>query len=91
MPVGLVDRALKKFLKEAQIANLNNKEYAMYEESLKRYNDLKNSLDTAREEGREEGKKEEKLKIALKAKAQGLSTPTIVVLTGLSEEEIEKL
>ncbi|GAA4843242.1 Rpn family recombination-promoting nuclease/putative transposase [Algivirga pacifica] len=91
MPVGLVDRTLKKFLKEAKIANLNNEEYAMYEESLKQYNDLKNSLDTAREEGREEGKKEEKIEIARNLKKAGVSVDIIMSSTGLLKEEIEKL
>ncbi|GAA4827953.1 Rpn family recombination-promoting nuclease/putative transposase [Algivirga pacifica] len=95
MPVGLVERQFKKFLKEAQIANLSKEEYTMYEESLKRYNDLKNSLDTAkeegREEGREEGKKAREIEIAKKAKAEGIPLETIMLLTGLSKEVIDKL
>ena len=50
----------QKFFKEAEISNYGNKEITAYEQSLKYYRDLKNTIDTAREEGREEGREEEK-------------------------------
>lgn len=43
------------------------------------------------EKGREEGRKEGLLLVASHAQKQGLSTPIIASLTGLSPEEIEKL
>ncbi len=58
-----------------------------YEDSLKYYRDLKNSLDTAKEEGKIEGK----IEIATKALQKGLSINDIIELTGLSEDEIKKL
>jgi predicted transposase/invertase (TIGR01784 family) len=73
-----------------------------YEESLKYYRDLKNSLDTAREEGKEEGraegrmegieegKKNEKLEIAKKLRELGMSPGEIKKITGLSSRELEK-
>jgi predicted transposase YdaD len=42
----------------AEIARFSPKEAEAYEESLKSYRDLKNSLDTAREEGIIQGRKE---------------------------------
>lgn len=62
-----------------------------YEESLKYYRDLKNSLDTAREEGKEEGRKDEKFDIAKKLKELGMSPKEIQEITGLSREDIERL
>lgn len=56
-PVRLQERIFKKLFEQAEIANYSAEEYHEYEESLKVYRDLKNSIDTAREEGREEGVK----------------------------------
>ena len=45
----------QKFFEQAQISNYTPKEVKAYEQSLKYYRDLKNSIDTARDEGIEEG------------------------------------
>ena len=46
---------------EAEIAKFTPVELKEYEDSLKTYRDLKNSLDTAEEKGRMEGRVEEKI------------------------------
>ncbi|MGY0399680.1 MAG: Rpn family recombination-promoting nuclease/putative transposase, partial [Ostreibacterium sp.] len=69
-----------------------------YENSLKYYWDLNNSLDTAREEGheagleagREEGRKKQ-LEIAKNLKQTGLASEAIAQATGLSVAIIETL
>lgn len=43
-----------------------------YEDSLKAYRDVKNSIDTALEKGREEGMAEEKLSTARRLLSMGL-------------------
>ena len=59
-----------------------------YEDSLKSYRDMKNSLDTAREEGmekgREEGIKQKAVEVVRKALNKGMSVDDIIDLTGLS-------
>jgi len=55
-PEKLRERAFNKLFEQAEIANFNDEKYGEYEESLKDYRDLKNSIDTAREEGKEEGR-----------------------------------
>ena len=50
---------------EAEIATFTPEELREYEDSLKTYRDLKNSLDTAEEKGRNEGRANEKIAIAL--------------------------
>jgi predicted transposase/invertase (TIGR01784 family) len=66
-----------------------------YEDSLKYYRDLKNSLDTAREEGLaeglEKGKIEGKIDVARQALMKGMSVKDIADLTGLTKEQIERL
>lgn len=70
-----------------------------YEDSLKAYRDIKNSIDTAKEEGREEGRKEgreegvakEKLATAKRLLGMGLTQEQVAKGTGLSIKEIEKL
>jgi predicted transposase/invertase (TIGR01784 family) len=58
IPERVQDKIFEKVFKVAQFSALNKEEREKYEDSLKYYNDLKNSLDTAFEEGREEGKQE---------------------------------
>lgn len=66
-----------------------------YEDSLKAYRDIKNSIDTAKEEGREEGRVEgiakEKLATAKRLLGMGLTQEQVAQGAGLSIEEIEKL
>ena len=80
---------------EAEIATFTPEELREYEDSLKTYRDLKNSLDTAeekgREEGRVEGRVEEKIAIARNLKSMGMSISDISKATGLQEEEIKEL
>ena len=75
----------------AEIAKFTPVELKEYEDSLKTYRDLKNSLDTAEEKGRNEGRAEEKLDIARKMKSKGFTAADILEMTGLSEDEITAL
>ncbi len=86
-PAQLRESIFTKLFEQAEIANFDDEEYSEYEESLKIYRDLKNSIDTAREEGREE----EKITIAGKLKQQQVPPEIISRSTGLRIEEIEKL
>ena len=99
VPEKLKEKIFLKLFEKAEIAKFNQEEYMQYEESLKYYRDLKNSLDTAREEGKLEGKEEglkeveqrKQIEIALKLKQMGMSTKEIREITGLSREDIERL
>jgi phosphoglycolate phosphatase-like HAD superfamily hydrolase len=51
-------RIFEKLFKTASYSALSKQERDKFEESLKYYNDLKNSLDTAFEEGKEEARME---------------------------------
>ena len=66
-----------------------------YEDSLKAYRDIQNSIDTAKEEGREEGRVEgiakEKLATAKRLLGMGLTQEQVAQGAGLSIEEIERL
>ena len=55
IPSKLQERIFKKVFREAEIAQLTPKAYQEYEDSLKRYRDLKGVIDTAKEEGLTEG------------------------------------
>ncbi|MEM8529006.1 MAG: Rpn family recombination-promoting nuclease/putative transposase [Bacteroidota bacterium] len=106
-PKELQDRVFKKLFKVAEIAKFSKEDRKAYEESLKKYRDIKNVVDSAREkgkaegraegraeglvEGRAEGELEGKKNIALKMKEMGMSIQDIRDLTGLSKEEIDKL
>ena len=66
-----------------------------YEDSLKAYRDIKNSIDTAKEEGREEGWVEgiakEKLATAKRLLGMWLTQEQVAKGTDLSIEDIERL
>ena len=62
-----------------------------YEDSLKAYRDVKNSIDTALEKGREEGKNLKAIQIAKKMLDAGMDMETVMQMTDLSKREMEKL
>lgn len=102
-PAALKERIFKKLFEESAIAQFTPTELKEYEDSLKAYRDIKNSIDTAREEGlakgreeglakgREEGQKESLLKVAKKLLATGMDPKSIAEMTGLSPHEVELL
>ncbi len=94
-PKVLRDKVFDRLFKEAEIAAFSPEELREYEDSLKAYRDIKNSIDTARREGRAEGRaegeKNKSVAIALKMKAKGFSASEISEMTGLTEAEIEAL
>ncbi len=98
-PAKLQEKVFDKLFEQAEIANYSDEEYSEYEESLKTYRDLKNSMDTAFSDGVEEGMVQgivqgiEKgiLTTAKNLKNEGVDTQTISKTTGLSIENIEKL
>ena len=46
------DKVFDRLFKEAEIAKFTPEELREYEDSLKAYRDIKNSIDSARREGR---------------------------------------
>ena len=57
-PTYLRNEVFNRLFSQAEIARFDKKELKAYEDSLKAYRDIKNSLDTAKEEGRAEGRAE---------------------------------
>ena len=98
-PKRLRDKIFEKFFRTAEIAQFKPQEREEYEESLKYYRDLKNTLDTAKEAGKIEGLLEGELKGELKGKNEvarkliemGLDDGQIAGATGLSNAEITNL
>ena len=87
IPAIFSDEVFEQAFEKAELSKLGQAELDKYESSLKVYRDLKGVLDTAFDEGKIEGK----IEIAKQAKKMGLSTSDISKLTGLTEEEINKL
>lgn len=57
-PAALREKIFTKLFEEAEIAKFSPDELREYEDSLKAYRDVKNSIDTAKEESRREGLEE---------------------------------
>jgi len=102
-PEKLQEKVFAKLFAQAEIASYTDDEYAQYEESLKYYRDLNNSIDTAFDEGKVEGRVEGrvegeikgvikgKVETAKKMKKKDYDINDIAEITGLSVTEIEKL
>ena len=103
VPEELKEKIFDRLFETAEIAKMSREEVRHYEDSLKYYRDLKNSLDTAKEEGREEGReigkaegieegeKRKALEVAKNFKKDGIPLEIIAKNTGLSIEEIKAL
>ena len=80
---------------EERYARFSPNELREYEDSLKAYRDIKNSLDTAKEEGRAEGREEGRAEgIAMVAKmmyAKGIDVDVIASMTGMTIDKIKAL
>ena len=98
-PKKLRDKIFDKLFEEAEIAKFSKRELQEYEDSLKAYRDIKNSLESAEEkgrlkgraEGRAEGRDERSLEIAREMLRDGESVEKIIRYTGLARQQIEEL
>ena len=86
-PAALRDKIFDRLFQVAEIAKFTPLELKEYEDSLKVYRDLKNSLDHAEEKGYVKGL----VMTAKKLKSMGMETAVIQKATGLTAEEIEVL
>lgn len=107
VPDRLRERIFERLFEVAEVAKFTREELQSYEDSLKYYRDLKNSLDSAfdegKEQGREEGKKEGLIEGKIEGKKEGLrevirkgagagvDVKTLANLTGLSEDEVSRI
>jgi predicted transposase/invertase (TIGR01784 family) len=87
VPEKFKENIFLKLFETAEIAKFSQQEYQEYEDSLKYYRDIKNSLDTAKEEGKMEGK----IEVAKNLLKSNVSIEIIMNSTGMTKEEIEKL
>jgi predicted transposase/invertase (TIGR01784 family) len=94
-PAKLQERIFEKLFSVAEIAKFTPVEMDAYQDSLKVYRDLKNSLDTAREEGEIKGvikgKIEGKIEVVEMMLKNGVDDHTISLNTGISIEKIQSL
>ncbi len=106
-PAALKEKIFSRVFEAAEIAHFSKSELHEYEDSLKAYRDLKNSLDTAImqgeergiekgieigvEKGRAEGHAEGRQKVAKALLAKGLPIDLIAETTELSTEEVQAL
>lgn len=90
-PKRLQNAVFDRLFEESKIAKFSKSELREYENSLKAYRDLKNSLDTAEEKGRAEGRAEERAKVVRDFSAFGLSVKQIAEAMHLTIDEVKEL
>jgi len=91
VPDKLREKIFEKFFEIAEISNFTREEVINYEDSLKYYRDLKNSLDTAKMEGLEEGigiGKNQTIHNIARNLLDILDDKTIALKTSLTENEV---
>lgn len=86
-PEYLQTVVFNRLFAEAEIAKFTRAELREYEDSLKAYRDIKNSLDSAEEKG----ERKKAIEIAKNLLEMGMSIDNIMKATGLSQKEISKL
>ncbi|PID88433.1 MAG: hypothetical protein CSB06_00365 [Bacteroidia bacterium] len=99
IPDTLREKIFLQLFSTAELAKFSRQELQDYEDSLKYFRDLKNSLDTARDEGYEHGLEKGmkkgiekgKLDAALRMLQKGLEISLIAEITGLPETKIKEL
>lgn len=87
IPEKLKENIFMQLFETAEIAKFSRQEYRDYEDSLKYYRDLKNSLDTAKEEAEEK----KAIEIARKMILKEMKVSLISEIIGLTEKEINEL
>ena len=94
-PRYLQTEVFSRLFKQAEIAGFTRTELREYEDSLKAYRDMKNSLDNAEEKGIAKGivkgKKDKAVEIAKKLLEMDMPIDAIMKATGLSMEEVKNL
>ncbi len=103
VPEPLQEQVFTQLFETAEIARFDREQIRSYEDSLKYYRDLKNSMDTARDEGKEEGLelgreqgREQGLEMGIRNVAsallrEGISEAVILKTTGLTTEQLAQL
>lgn len=86
-PEYLQTAVFNRLFAEAEIAKFTRAELREYEDSLKAYRDIKNSLDSAEEKG----ERKKAIEIAKNLLEMGMPIDAIMKATGLSQKEIDML
>ena len=86
-PAALREKIFSKLFDAAAVARFTPTELREYEDSLKAYRDIKNSLDSAEEKG----ERKKAIEIAKNLLEMGMSIDNIMKATGLSQKEIDML
>ena len=88
IPEALQEKIFRKVFEVSELAKLSPEQARSYQNSLKYYRDIKNSIDTAEEKGR----REEKLEIARRMIIEfQVDIATVAKFTGLTHAELEKI
>ncbi|MEM0942094.1 MAG: PD-(D/E)XK nuclease family transposase, partial [Bacteroidota bacterium] len=91
VPGKLKERIFEQLFETAEIAKFNHEQLNDYEESLKYYRDLQNSLDKAFEDGIEKGMEKGIEKVAIALIKENVPEEMISSTTGLNKEQIGHL
>ncbi len=91
IPDKLREKVFEQLFESAEIAHFTPDQVLSYENSLKYYRDLKNSIDTAFDEGRAEGREQRSLEIAKEMLSEGELIKRVARFTGLAPAFVEEL
>lgn len=88
VPEKLKEHIFEKLFETAEIAKFTPDQILSYEDSLKYYRDMKNSLDTAREEGEEKGMDKKTTEVVSRLKNKGFKVGEISEIVGIPVDKV---
>lgn len=88
IPKAIKSDVFEQLFEQAEIAKFSPKQQHSYQDSLKYYRDMKNSLDKAEREGRQEGIQNEKVETVKRGFEKGYSIEVIADFAELTIEEV---
>lgn len=88
LPEKLQEEIFERVFEVAEISKFTQEEHRSYENSLKSYRDLQNSLAKARAEGEEKGMDLKTVSVVLKMRSKGFSNDEIADVVELTVEQV---
>lgn len=90
-PAALQERVFTRLFEQAEIARFTPDESRIYEESLKHYRDMHNTIASAERRGKNEGIKSEKIDTVHRLHSMGLAMEQIAQGTALTVDEVKSI
>ena len=91
MPWAAQNSVFQRLAEIAEVSAMTKEERMEYDSALKRYRDTLNVMRGAEQKGRAEGRAEGRSEVVKAMRAKGYTDEDIMMITGISPEELERM